>query len=372
VKYHPVKIIGAVLVCAILAIFAWNSLAFQNRWYKDLPVIDFGERIISSPISQNGAVFVQTVKGVYSIRLEDMAILWRFPLVGEPLNCDPIIFEDMILAPDNKGAIVAISIDKGTLLWQSAQPYYSTGGSAIVEAIATRSNFIYTARYSSSLVAIDAFSGNVVWKQTVFDRSSLFLSFYDDTLYLGGDNQLVGFDPQSGEQLSSKSFPGHISAMQTDSSGIYLAVSNDSRVSILLYDPVKDAIVWQKHRVAYSVDYLVHMGEKLYACGDGVISMWANSGEVDWAFFDIRTSSSPAFIKNSLIVRQQKNGDYYQIDINTGVLQNRLTASSSPENVRSDRDIIAPVVISDLALLNVTSSQLIIYNLNLVITQGEH
>ena len=371
-KYRPVKIIGAVLVCAILAFFAWNSLAFQNRWYKDLPVINFGERIISSPISQNGAVFVQTVKGVYSIRLEDMAILWRFPLVGEPLNCDPIIFEDMILAPDNKGAIVAISIDKGTLLWQSAQPYYSTGGSAIVEAIATRSNFIYAARYSSSLVAIDAFSGNVVWKQTVFDRSSLFLSFYDDTLYLGGDNQLVGFDPQSGEQLSSKSFPGHISAMQTDSSGIYLAVSDDSRVSILLYDPVKDAIVWQKHRVAYSVDYLVHMGEKLYACGDGVISMWANSGEVDWAFFDIRTSSSPAFIKNSLIVRQQKNGDYYQIDINTGVLQNRLTASSSPENVRSDRDIIAPVVISDLALLNVTSSQLIIYNLNLVITQGEH
>jgi len=367
-KRNLAKTIGAFVVCIILAIFASNSLTFQNRWYKDLPVIDFGERIISSPISQNGAVFVQTVKGVYSIRLEDMAILWRFPLVGEPLNCDPIIFEDMILAPDNKGAIVAISIDKGTLLWQSAQPYYSTGGSAIVEAIATRSNFIYAARYSSSLVAIDAFSGNVVWKQTVFDRSSLFLSFYDDTLYLGGDNQLVGFDPQSGEQLSSKSFPGYISAMQTDSSGIYLA----SRGSILLYDPVKDAIVWQKHRVADSVDYLVLMGDKLYACGDGVISMWANSGEVDWAFLDIGTSSSPAFIKNSLIVRQQKNGDYYQIDINTGVLQNRLTASSSPENVRSDRDIIAPVVISDLALLNVTSSQLIIYNLNLVITQGEH
>ena len=210
-------------------------------------------------------------------------------------------------------------------------------------------------------MAIDAFSGNVVWKQTVFDRSSLFLSFYDDTLYLGGDNQLVGFDPQSGEQLSSKSFPGYISAMQTDSSGIYLA----SRGSILLYDPVKDAIVWQKHRVADSVDYLVLMGDKLYACGDGVISIWPNSGEVDWAFLDIGTSSSPAFIKNSLIVRQQKNGDYYQIDINTGVLQNRLTASSSPEHIRSDNDIIAPVVVSDLVLLNVTSSQIVTYRLDL-------
>ena len=363
-KSNPTKIIRAFVVCAILAFFAWSSLMFKNHWYKGLPTIDFGERIISSPISQSGAVFVQTVKGVYSIRLEDMTILWRFPLMGNPWNCDPIIFEGMILAPDDKGSIVAISIDEGALLWQSARPY-STGGSERVETIASRQNFVYIARFNSPLMAIDALTGNVVWEQPTFNRSSLFLSFYDDTLYLGGDNQLVGFDPQSGEQLSSKSFPGYISAMQTDSSGIYLAVSNDSRVSILLYDPVKDAIVWQKHRVAYSVDYLVHMGEKLYACGDGVISIWPNSGEVDWAFLDIGTSSSPAFIKNSLIVRQQKNGDYYQIDINTGVLQNRLTASSSPEHIRSDNDIIAPVVVSDLVLLNVTSSQIVTYRLDL-------
>jgi outer membrane protein assembly factor BamB len=98
--------------------------------------------------------------GLYAIRAEDLAILWRFETLSA-VQCEPLYdeAEDVVYFGSNDGALYKVAALDGALIWR-----HNTNAEVARRPV-LRSGVIYVVNANDTLIAIDAASGKLKWHQ---------------------------------------------------------------------------------------------------------------------------------------------------------------------------------------------------------------
>jgi outer membrane protein assembly factor BamB len=98
--------------------------------------------------------------GLYAIRAEDGAILWRFETLSS-VQCEPLYVEDedTVYFGSNDGALYKVAALDGALLWR-----FNTNAEVARRPV-IRNGVVYVVNGNDTLVAIDAATGKLKWHQ---------------------------------------------------------------------------------------------------------------------------------------------------------------------------------------------------------------
>ncbi len=194
-------------------------------------------------------------------------------------------------APDIGGNVLAYDASTGDYRWGYEVPmrrvpvpgypgnYWMLGGGA-EEGVVWGSFVIISA--SSSVIALDRFSGELRWQQT-FEESAGFwlgMALVDDVVYVGAtDGIIYALDPETGEVLRESQVGGSIITLfAVDEGRIYLTTTT-ARIAIL--DAGTGQVLWESlapddkasggyseflSPVAVGNGYMVNVGSKKIYC----------------------------------------------------------------------------------------------------------
>jgi outer membrane protein assembly factor BamB len=154
-----------------------------GTWYYTIPVVD------------NGKVFVGTLGNpdAFAFKAIDAntgATLWNQSLVGQT-GGTPIVCNGLLIYTSGNGTCTALDENTGAQAWTVTLPGYSSN--------LTHYNNLVIGWFGTTLYALDASSGGVVWQMTAFEgQGDPFVSH--DTVFV---QDLVYGNPNNSVQLQA-------------------------------------------------------------------------------------------------------------------------------------------------------------------------
>ncbi|WP_164112332.1 MULTISPECIES: PQQ-binding-like beta-propeller repeat protein [Sphingobacterium] len=213
-----------------------------------------------SPLLNEGMLYTATFDDtgggkakIVAMDVRDGSLLWELP-VKNSIKQKLHIYKDILLATDVEGTVYAIDAKKGTLKWTKALrqiglPNYVTG-SALKDGV-------YYAGAGSFLTALNAESGEVVWKNTDWNGGEAMpgeMLVTEDLLITGANwNALFVHDRASGKLLWKKNEDGlrfRSGGVAVDGDRMYLTGLN----TLFVLDKSKGTVLaQQKHALDFKV-----------------------------------------------------------------------------------------------------------------------
>ncbi len=177
----------------------------EQRWR-----VDVSSEVLSVPQTYQGTVIVQTVDGAISaLNAEDGQRLWVYnrsvPVLTLRGTSTPLVGAGVVLAGFSNGEIVALQIDSGREVWDTAVavPHGRTELQRIVDVDANPvvdRGILYAASYQGRLVAVSLQDGHVLWNRDMstyagiaVDSSQVFIS--------DADSEVWALDRRTGRSL---------------------------------------------------------------------------------------------------------------------------------------------------------------------------
>lgn len=272
----------------------------ELRWINNIG----GNVYMTSPLISKGKVFVATTDENFSGKAFVASYdaytgktLWKYNCVSSVRN-SMAVSDDIVFAQDVHGCLYAINTDNGTLLWKrnlewDAVPPLNGGLIA--------SNGVVYAGTGKSLCAVDAKTGNVIWRNKDWkarEGCTVTLSA-DEKVLIGGSHwdAMYANDIKTGRLLWKNDKMGlrHRSSSPVIINGIIYVLSLNSLFKINAYT---GEVITVKN-LGYNVDVtsspLVSGGYIIFGTADrGVVAVDAITMEEKWNF-----KTSPALIYSS-------------------------------------------------------------------------
>jgi len=223
-------------------------LRLLDREGRELWTVQLGAAPTGQPFFTEAAVVVGTAEGVLlALDRFDGAVLWSSPLraqvvmpmveeggtlvvgtnrdevhaldvkKGEPLwvyrrsvgrdltvrgGVGVAVEGNRVFAGFSDGAVVALSIDDGRILWEVATSAGSARRFRDSDAIpAVRDGTVYATVFNDGVYAFDAASGAIRWRHEAPGAHNLTL--HEDLLVVGGARQILALDPATGARVWS-------------------------------------------------------------------------------------------------------------------------------------------------------------------------
>lgn len=145
--HHPGTALGVSLRRTVTA----ETRAAGEPYERGRPEIDAAHR----------RVFVgSSDRGLYALRVEDGATLWRFETLGA-VQCEPLYdpTEDTVYFGSNDGALYKVRASDGKLHWRFAT------NAEVARQPVIRDGVVYVMNANDTLVALDAATGKMRWHQ---------------------------------------------------------------------------------------------------------------------------------------------------------------------------------------------------------------
>jgi len=173
--------------------------------------IQLTSEILAIPQINQGVVVARTVDGkLFGIDSGTGEQLWIYegntvPLLSLRGTSTPVVTNDLIIAGFDNGKIAAITLAQGQVLWEApvALPRGRTELERMVDIDADPllvDNIIYVSSYQGRTLAIDIFSGKLLWKREISSYAGM--GFDVDTLYLSDlKSHLWAFDRETGASI---------------------------------------------------------------------------------------------------------------------------------------------------------------------------
>ncbi len=326
-------------------------MAYGQFPTKPVWVFEAQERVVNTPVVQDGRVFVRTEKAIYALDAQDGTLIWRSDYPAKPdVDFPQIALGDVLVVPGGKRSVVAYSPDNGKILWEDHIP--QSIGQFPVEAITFLGDLVYVARFNSSLVAYGQNDGHIYWEESAPSRTSLYLSTYQNTVYFAAKDTLKGYDAVSGKLIFEKKFDKNIGPLLIENDILYLEIGSE-HADVMAIDLNTFRKNWEITPPDFSrnrINSLMIYGETLLVNGDAFFTVDKSSGRLFWSkkLDEVGATGHPVVLDDRVYVRIVY-GPLLSLNLDTGdpISQLKLKAS---EGLTYSYDI-GPAVFKDLLIV---------------------
>ncbi|RYE15005.1 MAG: hypothetical protein EOP34_04795 [Rickettsiales bacterium] len=181
-------------------IIAIDAMGGREIWRKSLNNI-----VRSTPVINDNMLLISTIdNSLYVLNKDDGKISWKYEGLGGELSVfgavSPFIYDGIIILPTSSGQILALSIN-GDVIWDIDLSF----DKSIIEGF-TFSNIditpivkddkIFISGNMGALYAIDLYSGQILWKQNLKNIKSFWVA--DNYLYVIDNNKLYAININNG------------------------------------------------------------------------------------------------------------------------------------------------------------------------------
>ncbi len=261
-------------------IYAVNEETGRSKWE-----FNTGKPIFAMPVVANGYVVTSSGRKFFCLDEQTGNVIWaRFDPNYYSQFGTPIITGDTVIYATRK-MIYARELKNGHEIWSNSSIETYGASPIIYEGIVVTAGKSYRGGNSTSLLAIDARTGQNIWKQRIaHDPNSFTPLIKDGKVYIGSRNVFYKFDIQTGEVEYSKQFDSNFgSEPKYSNQKIYIS-GTDGYIYVL--DPKTGKIEKKIRHHSKQGTRFVMVGQYIYTTTDKgkMICIESESGNVVWKF----------------------------------------------------------------------------------------
>ena len=144
--------------------------------------------VASRPAASTDRIFFGNDNGTfYAIDRTSGDLVWSFPTDSINLPSSPVIADDIIIFGSFDGGVYGLDVHDGTVRWR-----YDRGEDLFVSSAALSDGRVYLASFlpPSSLLALDARTGEAVWELPIGEQTAASPFVAGDTVYLQSPGKL--------------------------------------------------------------------------------------------------------------------------------------------------------------------------------------
>ena len=159
-----------------------------------------GDKVESSPVVANGAVYVGSDDGYfYALNAYNGSLLWRYNTYGPIQSAATVVDGVVYFGGFHSHAVFALNASTGELIWNS--PTTSIYPDEI-SSTAVANGLVYVEINNDGsggeLRALNASTGSLMWKYDPSSWLSTSPALYGDKIYIGLSDQIAALDANSG------------------------------------------------------------------------------------------------------------------------------------------------------------------------------
>ncbi|HSM25791.1 MAG TPA: PQQ-binding-like beta-propeller repeat protein [Anaerolineaceae bacterium] len=267
------------------------------------------------------SVYVAYANQVYSLRLRDGSMNWRYPEKAEGARtffANPAVNGSSVIVGDYKNSLTALDTQSGTIKWifEGAKNRY-IGGALVV------GDTVLAPNADHNLYALDL-NGNLKW--TFTSRHSLWSTpiVNEDVVYLSSmDHYLYAIDIRSGSLIWEVDLGGAIVYSPSfDTDTIFVAtlanevIAIDAKNGSTKWNVLAEAGLWSQ---PIYHDGVVYYGDRV----GKIFAVSAINGNVIWDYqMGEMVSGAPVVMENGVVFAGE-NGKLVALDFNGNILWTR-------------------------------------------------
>ena len=241
-----------------------------------------------------------SLTGINTGNVSRLALRWLYPFPGNKWNieCSPLERNGIMYVTGPEGEVMALDALTGTKLWEHDHPFKLEGGGegplGQNRGVALLGKRVFVATWNSTLTALSAATGKVLWEQRVGVYPGTWISgaplAYGDLVVVGvttptgeGRGYIAAYDVRTGKlrwrfmAIPGPGEPGHDTwegdSWRTAGAGPWMTGS---------YDPTRDLLYWGVGGPRPDFDASHRRGDNLYS--NSMIALRASTGKLLWYF----------------------------------------------------------------------------------------
>jgi outer membrane protein assembly factor BamB len=292
------------------------------------------------------SVYVAYANQVYSLRLKDGSVNWRYPEKVEAAKtffANPAINGSNVIVGDYKNTLTALNIQTGVANWtyEGAKNRY-IGGALVVE------DTILAPNADHNLYALDL-NGNLKWK--FLANHALWSSpiVHDNVIYLSSmDHYLYAINIKSGDLIWEVDLGGAIVYSPSfDTDTIFVATLANEVIAINAKDGstkwknTSETSLWSQPVYYDDVVYYGDTVGKIYAVS-------ATNGNSIWDYVMGEMVSGAPVVMPEGVVFAGENGKLVALDFNGNILWTRSITGKL---------YTGPVIVDDMLILGISQGE---------------
>lgn len=277
-----------------------------------------------------------------------LALRWMYQFPGNrwKIECSPLVRGGIMYITGPAGEVMALDALTGAQLWEHDHPFKLIGGGegplGQNRGVALLGKRVFVATWNSTLTALSAATGKVLWERRVGPFPGTWISAaplaYRDIVVVGvttptgeGRGYLAAYDVNTGKlrwrfmTIPGPGRPGHDTwagdSWRVGGAGPWMTGS---------YDPTADVLYWGVGGARPDFDASTRAGANLYS--DSMVALRGGTGKLLWYFqampgddHDWDTVQVPMIVDRTedghavrRLVWAARNGFYYVLDRDTG------------------------------------------------------
>ena len=278
----------------------------------------------------------------------ELALRWLYPFPGNlwKIECSPLVRGGIMYITGPDGQVMALDALSGAKLWEHDHPFKVEGGGegplGQNRGVALLGNRVFATTWNSTLTALSAATGKVLWEQRVGVYPGTWISAaplaYRDLVVVGvatptgeGRGYLAAYDVRTGKlrwrfmTIPGPGQPGH-DTWEGDS----WKVGGVGPWMTGTYDPQRDVLYWGVGGPRPDFDPSKRKGDNLYS--NSVVALRGSTGQLLWYFqstpadthdwdavqVPMIADSTVAGHEDRRLLWANRNGFYYVLDRTTG------------------------------------------------------
>jgi alcohol dehydrogenase (cytochrome c) len=295
----------------------------------------------------NGSRF-STLTQIDTENVSQLALRWLFPFPDNrrKIECSPLVRNGILYVTGPNGEVMALDALTGVELWEHDHPFKRLGkGEGPVgqnRGVALLGQRVFVATWNSTLTALSAATGQVLWERRVGPYPGTWISAaplaYRNLVVVGvttptdvGRGYLAAYDVRTGKlrwrfmTIPGPGEPGHDTwagdSWRRGGAGPWMTGS---------YDPKSDVLYWGVGGARPDFDATTRAGADLYS--DSLVAIQGSTGKLLWYFqstpgdtHDWDAVQVPLIADHTVNGREERrllwanrNGFYYVLDRATG------------------------------------------------------
>lgn len=280
-------------------------------------------------------------------KISALSLAWSLPIANPgDLEVTPLVI-DGVMYTTGVNQVFALNAATGAQLWHYSRPQSSglidDAAGGINRGVAIAGNYIILASDNAHLIALDRFTGALIWETVMADSTQNYGStgaplVVNDVVVMGhsgGDEGVRGFvagyKVQTGKRLwtlwtvPEPGDPAAATWIGTD-----LPHGGGSTWMTGTYDAASDIVYWTTGNPCPDFDGDNRMGDNLYT--DSVLAIKPQTGQMLWHYqftphdqFDFDAQQTPMLVdavfngqNRKLLLQTSRNGFFYVLDRLTG------------------------------------------------------
>jgi alcohol dehydrogenase (cytochrome c) len=289
-----------------------------------------------------------TLSQIDTQNVPTLALRWLYPFPGNlwKIECSPLESNGILYVTGPEGQVMALDALSGTKLWEHDHPFKLIGGGegplGQNRGVALLGHRVFVATWNSTLTALSAATGRVLWERRVGPYPGTWISAaplaYRDLVVVGvttptgtGRGFLAAYDVRTGAlrwrfmTIPRPGEPGHDTwsgeSWRTGGVGPWMTGS---------YDPARDVLYWGVGGPRPDFEATTRRGVNLYS--NSLIALRGSTGKLLWYFqstpgdtHDWDAVQVPLIADRTVdghddlrLLWANRNGFYYVLDRATG------------------------------------------------------